>query len=217
MKKTTVAISFAAVLLLAACGRSGVDVEEELEDDSQLVIEIDLQDEDEEELLESPYQEVMDYFNEWQLPEEGRASLDDEYYEEYNPEQYTIYENGYVFDKQSKAMAAQIQLDEEEQVLPDEEQIPGVVMRYIADVADFGHIEIAHIEDSDTFQESLDFFYTGLNKIIDLNDFPPLNQWAQETTVAFETAEHEKDPDKRWEAFSNGLQRLDKMQWLVLN
>jgi hypothetical protein len=135
MKIKNVIFTALSALILTGCG-TGKALDEE---GSESGSEVDIIEENEEanenevstEQLESPYNEIAEYFSEWRLPEEGiLPETHDAYYG--LAVEATAYENGYIFETETGELLGRFYGENESAPVPTEEQSPGVTKGIIS-------------------------------------------------------------------------------------
>jgi hypothetical protein len=139
MKIKNVIFTALSALILTGCG-TGKALDEE---GSESGSEVDVIEENEEvveeanenevstEQLESPYNEIAEYFSEWRLPEEGILPETHEAYYGLAVEA-TAYENGYIFETETGELLGRFYGENESAPVPTEEQSPGVTKGIIS-------------------------------------------------------------------------------------
>lgn len=134
MKKFAIGLGISSALLMAGCSDSeesadigGSESETTPEESTSEVTAEKETNEQENVQLESPYQEIKEHFDSYELPEEGRLA-DSESVNGID------YENGYTFDQDTKAMIGRVHT-ETGPAEPTEGQITGVIMGWLQDAS----------------------------------------------------------------------------------
>ncbi|MDQ0427201.1 outer membrane murein-binding lipoprotein Lpp [Planomicrobium stackebrandtii] len=209
MRKSTLGIVISAELLLAGCGNAEESAEvetteNELQEESSSEISANESKEQEENKLESPYQEIKDYFEAWELPEGGEESSE--------MANGVTYENGYTFDKTTKALAARTYQVNGSPAEPTEEQKVGVIMGWLADAA-----AIPAPEDRTTGNAAGQVAnpLSRLDQVKELNDIEPLEEWIIETEEILKDFDEIKTEEQRAKVYAEGYERLQKINALI--
>ncbi|RLJ87030.1 hypothetical protein [Planococcus citreus] len=211
MKKFAIGLGISSALLMAGCSDSeetadiGVSESETKPEESTSEVTAEKEtNEQEDAQLESPYQEIKDHFDSYELPEEGRLA-DSEFINAVE------YENGYTFDQDTKAMVARIHL-ESGPAEPTEGQNTGVIMGWLQDAS---AIPTPENRTKGNAAGQVDPILNRLQQIKELNDFEPLEQWVIETEnslVKFDDIETEQE---RAKVYAEAYERLEKMSSLI--
>jgi len=209
MKSYTLGVGISVSLLLAGCGNADESAEVEtnenqLQEESSSEISANESKEQEEIQLESPYQEIDDYFNEWELPEGGEESSE--------MANGVTYENGYTFDKTTKALVARAYQVNDGPAEPTEEQQVGVILGWLQDAA-----AIPAPEDRTTGNAAGQVAnpLSRLEQVKELNDFEPLEEWIIETEGIWKDFDEIETEKERAEVYAEGYERLQKINALI--
>lgn len=158
----------------------------------------------EEETLESPYREIKTYFEDYELPQEGRLPKSDAI-------NGISYENGYTFDRDTKAMVSRVWNNGEVNE-PSEGQKIGVIMGWLNDASGIPDLESMTItNDPNQFQQPI----SRLEQVKEATEFEPLKKWTSETIEVLASAQKTEDMDARQELIEEGYTRLQKMTSLI--
>lgn len=163
--------------------------------------------------IESPYKEIANHFESWELPTEGVLPTSDEAYEGIDPKRIVIYENGYGFNKDTKTLLFRTYDENGKPIEPTPEQEIGVVLGEIADIADNPLNEFDAKSNSEFFVDTIDNKLSGLNEMKKYaNGFEPLEEWIDGTIETFTSAKEADNDEKRWELFNEGMNKIEKLQ-----
>ena len=208
MKKRGMMLGVSAVLLLSGCGsteepetESPQSEVQEIQTSSEEVTAADDESEDEV-ILESPYKEIKQHFDQWELPEGG---------EEGEFVNSITYENGYTFDKDTKAMMARSWGETGEEPEATEEQEVGIIMGHLLDATEIPSPENRTKGNASGQTEPI---VQKLQEVKELNDFEPLEEWILETEVIF-SGYDDLEEDERAAVYSKGYDELQKMADLI--
>ena len=208
MKKRGMMLGVSAVLLLSGCGsteepetESPQSEVQEIQTSSEEVTAADDESEDEV-ILESPYKEIKQHFDQWELPEGG---------EEGEFVNSITYENGYTFDKDTKAMMARSWGENGEEPEATEEQEVGIIMGHLLDATEIPSPENRTKGNASGQTEPI---VQKLQEVKELNDFEPLEEWILETEVIF-SGYDDLEEDERAAVYSKGYDELQKMADLI--
>lgn len=194
-----------AALLLAACGTSEEAKVENPESEAQgeqISTEVATASEAEEEvILESPYKEIKEHFENYELPDVGKVDG-----------RLVSYENGYTFDKETKFMIGREWNEDETVNEPTEDQKTGVIMGFLVDAAELGDFEDMTVTN---YNEQMSHPISRLNQISELTDFEPLKEWSQETASLLDEAQNLDSGDERQALLKEGYNELQKMKDLI--
>ncbi|WP_142829695.1 hypothetical protein [Planococcus soli] len=209
MKKYTLGIVISVALLLAGCGNADESTEVEttenkLQEESSSETSANKSKELEETKLESPYQEINDYFDEWELPEGGEESSE--------MANGVTYENGYTFDKTTKALAARSYQVNGSPAEPTEEQKIGVIMGWLADAA---AIPAPEHRTTGNAAGQVANPLSRLGQVKELNDFEPLEEWINETEEMLKDFDEIETEEERAKIYAEGYERLQKINALI--
>lgn len=208
MKKHGMMLGVSAIFLLSGCGsteeqetKSPQSEVQETQTSSEEVTAAD--DESEEEvILESPYKEIKQHFDQWELPEGG---------EEGEFVNSVTYENGYTFDKDTKAMIARSWGKNGEEPGATEEQEVGIIMGRLLDAAEIPSPENRTKGNASGQTEPI---VQRLEEVKELNDFEPLKEWILETEEIFKAYDDLEDEEKAV-VYTKGYEELQKMADLI--
>ena len=206
---TLLGVGISMSLLLAGCGNSEEPVEvetteQQLQEKPSSEISANETKEQEEAELESPYQEIKDYFDEWELPEGG-----DENSEMVNS---VTYENGYTFDKTTKALVSRAYQVNGSPAEPTEDQQVGVLMGWLQDAAAIPAPE--HRTTGNTIGQVANPL-SRLEQVKELNDFEPLEEWIIETEEILKNFDDIETEEERAKVYAEGYERLQKINTLI--
>ena len=142
--KNVITITALSALILAGCGTEKALEEESSKSSSEVeATEIEVVEEVNEneevneetaEKLDSPYDEIATYFSEWELPEEGILPKDHEAYYGLAIE-IVAYENGYMFETETKEYFGRFSEANAPTPEPTKEQATGLLIGIISEVA----------------------------------------------------------------------------------
>ncbi|MFP3357505.1 hypothetical protein R0K17_09035 [Planococcus sp. SIMBA_143] len=211
MKKFAIGLGISSVLLVAGCSDSegsanigGNESETTPEESTTEVTAEEETPEQENAQLESPYQEIKEHFDSYELPEEGRLA-DSEFVNAVE------YENGYTFDQDTKAMVARIH-SESGPAEPTDGQNTGVVMGWLQDAS---AIPTPENRTKGNAAGQVDPILNRLQQIKELNDFEPLEQWVIETENSLMNFDEIETEQERAEVYADTYERLEKMSSLI--
>lgn len=207
MKKYTLGFGISAALLLTGCGtaeESKVEnPESEVQEDqtSDEVTTASETKEEKEDVLESPYKEIKEHFDNYELPSGGKEDG-----------RLVSYENGYTFDKETKFMMGREWNENETVNEPTEEQKTGVIMGFLVDAAELGNFEDMTVTN---YNEQMSHPISRLNQVSEMADFEPLKEWSQETASLLDEAQNLDSGDERQALLEEGYNELQKMKSLI--
>lgn len=209
MKSYALGVGISVSVLLAGCGSADESAEVETtenqpQDESSPDTSAKETVQKEETKLESPYQEINDYFDEWELPEGG----------EENSEMVNgvTYDNGYTFDKTTKALAARAYQANGSPAEPTEEQKVGVIMGWLADAA---AIPAPEHRTTGNAAGQVANPLSRLDQVKELNDFEPLEEWITETEEIWKDFDEIETEEERAKVYAEGYERLQKITALI--
>lgn len=215
MKKYTLGFGLSAALLLAGCGTSDEATVESPENEvqgEQTSTEVTTASETKEEkevALESPYKEIKDHFDSYELPAEGVVKAN----EGKSFAGSVEYENGYTFNSETKALDGRSYSETDGPEEPTEGQKTGVAMGWLVDAAAMGEFEDITISNSkDQMQQPI----SRLNQVKELTEFEPLDSWATDVIATFEKAQNMDSGDERQAVIKEGYDELQKMNSLIV-
>ncbi len=211
MKKYIAGFSISAGLLVAGCSAEDDSAQvdstnEEIQEETQPTESTSEQTEQQEQQLESPYQEIKEYFDAWELPEGGK--------EDTEMVNGITYDNGYTFDKNTKVLIARLHPAEGEPAEPTEDQKVGVIMGWLQDAAAIPEPEY-RAKGNAAGQVANPLF--RLSEAKQLNDFAPLDEWISETEEIFAGFDDIETEQERAAVYAEGYERLEKMSSLIQN
>lgn len=208
MKKHGMMLGVSAVLLLSGCGNteepeteSPQNEVQETQTSSEEVTAADDEPEDEV-TLESPYKEIKQHFDQWELPEGG---------EEGEFVNSITYENGYTFDRDTKAMMARSWGENGEEPEATEEQEVGIIMGHLLDAAEIPSPESRTKGNASDQTEPI---VQKLQEVKRLNDFEPLEEWILKTEEIYKGYDDLED-EERAVVYTKGYEELQKMADLI--
>ena len=215
MKKYTLGFGLSAVVLLTGCGtaeEAKVESPESEVQGEQTSAEVTTASETKEEkevALESPYKEIKEHFDNYELPEEGVVKAN----EGKSFAGSIEYENGYTFNSETKALDGRSYSETEGPEEPTEGQKTGVAMGWLVDAAAMGEFEDLTISNS---SEQMSHPISRLNQVKELTDFEPLDKWATETIAILDKAQNMEAGDERQAVLKEGYDELQKMNSLIV-
>lgn len=209
MRKFGVGLGMSMVLLLTGCGSTEdlaeakeSKVEEKASSSETAAASKTKEEKQLEVVLESPYKEIKAHFDEYELPKEGIIN-----------EGATIeYENGYTFNKETKALSGRKWNEDGTVNAPTEEQKTGVVMGFLYDAAALGAFEDMTVSNSN---EQMHHPISRLKQVQELSEFEPLDQWAKETAELLDKAQNMEYGEARQALLKEGYDELQKMSSLI--
>lgn len=209
MKSYALVVGISVSVLLAGCGSAGESAEVEttehqLQEESSPEISANELKEQEETKLESPYQEINDYFEEWELPEGGDKDSE--------PGDRVTYENGYTFDKTTKALISRSYQVNDGPAEPTEEQQVGVIMGWLTDAA---AIPAPEHRTTGNAAGQVAYPLSRLDQVKELNDFEPLEEWITETEEIWKDFDAIETEEERAKVYAEGYERLQKIYLLI--
>ena len=211
MRKFAIGLGISMAILTAGCSDSedsaDVGVNESETTPEESVSEATAEEETVEQevaQLESPYQEIKEHFDSYELPEEGRLTDS----ESVNGIDYA---NGYTFDQDTKAMIARVHT-ENGPAEPTEGQITGVIMGWLQDASG---IPSPENRAGGNANGQVAAPLSRLQQIKELNDFEPLEQWIIETENILMNFDDIETEQERAKVYAEAYERLEKMSSLI--
>ncbi|MCM3088759.1 hypothetical protein [Bhargavaea ginsengi] len=152
-------------------------------------------------------EKVIKYFEEYELPTEGRVSDDDPLYNSHNPEEYVAYENGYILSKETKH-ASTIMNTPEGSPEPTPEQIPAVVA---------GKIIGAAYGPQSPLDDSVEIRIQSLELALEANEDGTVERWLTEMKEEFESISKMTDSVKYGERLLAAIDSLKVVAESITN